>query len=292
MRTSATSLLAFLPLLAMVGCPYIPGSYEDYIDGGTDVDSGTGGERSRYFVGDMSWTETRGYYWADGESGDVDSATVVVGFVEGGGRSVLARWAGGAGNCRRSDGISSVYDNAVDVAGPDTMNLDNANSSLVLQEQDEPYWGIALADGESFGHRSTYELNGFSTEMGEVETFDLVRTPRRLNWTSPSVDGESLSSVSRTSARLQWDNQDDAVLARFITIDANGGAIEDVICGVAGGETAFTITPDELPSMAEATNLFILLGNVSNGSGEVVDGIANDVGAIYWQRGVVTFASR
>lgn len=289
----AARLALVAPLVALAGCwPFLADPYEEYLD--TDEREGTNGEgtsddASAYFVGDILWYELRGGYWADSADGDLNGAQYTVTFIESGSRSAAARWAGGIGRCGSSDAALDYFETGVQLGGPASITGTwTQTQELAWGGDGVQLWGVALGDGTSFGHRVDIGIEAFSTDLGEVETQVLVETPRRLRVDSPDITGAEPPTASLDPLRLELSNTADVVLIRVIPQDLFGNSLGDVTCAFEGGLGTYEITTSMVPELGGADATIVLVGSVTNGSGEVLPGVPNNVAAIYFQQGYIT----
>ncbi|MFT6161122.1 MAG: hypothetical protein ACJATT_005643 [Myxococcota bacterium] len=287
--TRYRSLFAVVLTLSLSACwPYLGDPYESYVDGSSGSDMSDVDRDELYLVGEVSWTEQRGEYWGEGSTdGDLVGGRAIVYVIDDGPRSALARWSGGDGNCQSASILSGNYEDALDVGDPASILLSGREDVRLPWLEDSGFWGATIDQGTSLGHAGGYDMSTVETDFGPIGGVELITTPRRLTITSPDMTGTSPPSVGGSGLRLTWTNQANVVLIAFTTVNGSGDAEETVYCGVSGSNDSFTLTLDDLPSLATASYTVVEVGNVSNGSGVVGDGIVNDVAAIYWQVGAV-----
>ena len=219
--------------------------------------------------------------------GELTGGTAILFVIDGGARSALARFAGGDGNCQASELVNSGIDNGLESPDAAAIVLSGRTELSLAYQADEPFWGMSIPAGTSLGHAGGYDMNTVETDFGTMGGVELFSTPSRLTITDPDMTGSQPPSVGRSGMRLSWTNQANAVILGFTTVGENGDVLDSIYCGVTSGSDFFSLTLDDLPSLATAAYTVVEVGNVSNGTGSAGDGITNDVAAIHWQIGAV-----
>jgi hypothetical protein len=251
---------ATLPLFALLsGCwPYLPGSYDDYVDDSDDTDSGEPGDAfgpNDALIGSLNWTVYRGGYWDGPVDGQVDSTSLWFGVSAVAEPNYTGQW-GITGSCTDTEDLTFPWNNRRDVGTEDVSLAGSAGTFALPWDPDSLTWGGTLTNPVNLVTGSSYTLAAFDTSAGGVVELDF-RTPPNRSLTYPDIGASSIPPWDPTQPFVWTTNGQADVVLVVSLVDDSLEVIEQTVCPVDGSRGNFRLPSGALTRLSSAVGAYV-----------------------------------